>query len=94
MLTRRPSLQVTLIVPSCSPTVTAVPVGRLQGVARQDDLLGGFLSYRAETGSCFLRVRCRGRGHEFDSVPPTDCRHLDQVVRNRADLVVYILEKR
>jgi len=32
--------------------------------------------------------------HELDPVPLADCRHLGQVVRNRADLAIYIFEKR
>src|SRR6266850_173048 len=53
-----------------------------------------WLSHRAGTGSFLLRARWRGRRHEFDPVPLADCRHLGQVVRNRADLAIYISEKR
>jgi hypothetical protein len=35
-----------------------------------------------------------GRGKELDPVPLADCRYLGQVVRNYADLAIYIFEKR
>ena len=38
--------------------------------------------------------RWPGRRHELDPVPLANCRHLGQVIRNRADLAIHIFEKR